>query len=176
MTLVKRLFIVPRDPGPESGVDKEGVSGCCFRLRGRSTTRQHKHTSTSTQHKHKHKAARSLSTVTGGNSVGAVAIVQAGKQWPFVLSVTRWRTLAVVVDTCPRHGGTQRMAWPQVGTGRQTQRPHDRSRHSRNQRKLPEAETEMTNVRLNMSSSVALKPLIHQAIKSCGSIFRKEVN
>ena len=182
MILVKRPLIVPLDPGPESGVDKEGVSGCCFRLRGRSTTRQHKHkhkhTSTSTRHKHKqkHKAARSLSTVTGGNSVGAVAIVQAGKQWPFVLSVTRWRTLAVVVDTCPRHGGTQRMAWPQVGTGRQTQRPHDRSRHSRNQRKLPEAETEMTNVRLNMSSSVALKPLIHQAIKSCGSIFRKEVN
>ena len=194
MILVKRPLIVPLDPGPESGVDKEGVSGCCFRLRGRSTTRQHKHkhkyaaqaqaqaqaqqgsTSTSTSTQHKHKAARSLSTVTGGNSVGAVAIVQAGKQWPFVLSVTRWRTLAVVVDTCPRHGGTQRMAWPQVGTGRQTQRPHDRSRHSRNQRKLPEAETEMTNVRLNMSSSVALKPLIHQAIKSCGSIFRKEVN
>ena len=194
MILVKRPLIVPLDPGPESGVDKEGVSGCCFRLRGRSTTRQHKHkhkyaaqaqaqaqaqqgsTSTSTSTQHKQKAARSLSTVTGGNSVGAVAIVQAGKQWPFVLSVTRWRTLAVVVDTCPRHGGTQRMAWPQVGTGRQTQRPHDRSRHSRNQRKLPEAETEMTNVRLNMSSSVALKPLIHQAIKSCGSIFRKEVN
>ena len=154
MILVKRPFIVPRDPGPESGVDKEGVSGCYFRLRGRST-------STSTSTRNKHKAARSLSTVTGGNSVGAVAIVQAGKQWPFVLSVTRWRTLAVVVDTCLRHGGTQRMAWPQVGTGRQTRRPHDRSRHSRNQRKLPEAGTEMTNVRLNMSSSVALKPLMH---------------
>ena len=170
MTLVKRLFIVTRDPGPESGVDKEGVSGCCFRLRGRSpsTIRQHKH-------KHKHKAARSLSTVTGGNSVGAVAIVQAGKQWPFVLSVTRWRTLAVVVDTCPRHGGTQRMAWPQVGTGRQTQRPHDRSRHSRNQRKLPEAETEMTNVRLNMSSSVALKPLTHQIIKPSNHAVRYPV-
>ena len=52
MILVKRLFMVPRDPGPESGVDKEGVSGCCFRLRGRSTTRQHKH-----KHKHKHKHA-----------------------------------------------------------------------------------------------------------------------
>ena len=104
MILVKRPFIVPRDPGPESGVDKEGVSGCCFRLRGRST-------STSTQHKQKHKAARSLSTVTGGNSVGAVAIVQAGKQWPFVLSVTRWRTLAVVVDTCPRHKGWRGHRW-----------------------------------------------------------------
>ena len=104
MILVKRPFIVPRDPGPESGVDKEGVSGCCFRLRGRSTTRQHKH-------KQKHKAARSLSTVTGGNSVGAVAIVQAGKQWPFVLSVTRWRTLAVVVDTCPRHKGWRGHRW-----------------------------------------------------------------
>ena len=49
MVLVKRPFIVPRDPGPESGVDKEGVSGCCFRFRGRSTARQLKH-----KHKHKH--------------------------------------------------------------------------------------------------------------------------
>ena len=63
------------------------------------------------KHKQKHKAARSLSTVTGGNSVGALAIVQAGKQWPFVLSVTRWRTLAVVVDTCPRHKGWRGHRW-----------------------------------------------------------------
>ena len=79
-----------------------------------------------------------------------------------------------MADTCRcrRHlPETQRMAWPQVGTGRQTRRPHDRSRHSRNQRKLPEAETEMTNIRLNMSSSVALKPVIHQTNKSCVSIF-----
>ena len=110
MILVKRPFIVPRDPGPESGLDKEGVSGCCFRFRGRSTARQLKH-----KQKQKHKAARSLSTVTGGNSVGAVAIVQAGKQWPFVLSVTRWRTLAVVVDTCPRHKGWRGHRWALEG-------------------------------------------------------------
>ena len=86
-----------------------------------------------------------------------------------------------MADTCrcrrhlPETRGTQRMAWPQVGTGRQTQRPHDRSRHSRNQRKLPEAETEMTNVRLNMSSSVALKPLIHQIIKPSNHAVRYPV-
>ena len=159
MILVKRPFIVPRDPGPESGVDKEGVSGCCFRLRGRSTTRQHKaeaQGSAQPLHRDRWQQCGSGGHCPSGQTVALCAL----------------RDQMADTCRCRRHlPETQRMAWPQVGTGRQTRRPHDRSRHSRNQRKLPEAEREMTNVRLNMSSSVALKPLIHQDIKSCGSIF-----
>ena len=134
-------------------------------------------TSTSTQHKPKHKHAAQAQAQQGS------AQPLHRDRWQQCGSgghCPSWQTVALcalrdqMADTCRcrRHlPETQRMAWPQVGTGRQTRRPHDRSRHSRNQRECPEAETEMTNVRLNMSSSVALKPLIHQDIKSCGSIF-----
>ena len=165
MILVKRPFIVPRDPGPESGVDKEGVSGCCFRLRGRSTTRQHKH---------KHAAQAEAQGSAQPLHRDRWQQCGSGGHCPSGQTVALCALRDQMADTCRcrRHlPETQRMAWPQVGTGRQTRRPHDRSRHSRNQRECPEAETEMTNVRLNMSSSVALKPVIHQTNKSCGSIF-----